>query len=492
MKIPTLLITLFFPLAAMAKLPDVILMMSDDRGWEETGYNGHPYVKTPILDEMAANGLKFDRFYAYPTCGPTRASFLTGRDPNRMGAFSPGWSIRPQEITIGHVMAEAGYHCAHLGKWHVGTVKAGSPLNPGAMGFHEWLSHDNFFEMDPPLSRNGGPPEIIQGESSEVLIAEAIEVIARARAADKPVFLVICFGSPHEPYSGLPEDLALYDHLPAKYDKMIGITCNDTGLPVRRPQGEVLRERYAEITAMDRAIGTLRDHLTEAGTRDNTLLFYCSDNGTSWESALGEPHRAAKGSIYEGGVLVPGIIEWPARIPQHVTTHVRATTSDLLPTLAAIAGQPLPDRPLDGIDLTPVFDGTLTARPTPIGCWVMDRSHLRGKDLKPYIDPDLQEGTTPLVKLMRGIATRNFTNVHHPGITEQDFRGQQSFIVGDHKLVVRTRGEGEGIELFNLKDDPAETNNLAAEKPELVEELRAGMREWQQSVLHSLMGNDYR
>ncbi len=82
-------------------------------------------------------------------------------------------------------------------------------------------------------------------------------------------------------------------------------------------------------------------------------------------------------------------------------------------------------------------------------------------------------------------------NVHHPGITEQDFRGQQSFIVGDHKLVVRTRGEGEGTELFNLKDDPAETNNLAAEKPELVEELRAGMRQWQESVLHSLMGMDY-
>jgi len=490
--LPTLILTLFFPLAAMAKLPDIILMMSDDHGWEETGYNGHPHVKTPVLDEMAASGLKFDRFYAYPTCGPTRASFLTGRDPNRMGVFSPGWSIRPEEITIGHVMAEAGYHCAHLGKWHVGTVKAESPLNPGAMGFHEWLSHDNFFEMDPPLSRNGGPPEIIKGESSEVLIAEAIEVIARARAADKPVFLVICFGSPHEPYSGLPEDLALYDHLPAKYDKMVGLTCNDTGLPVRRPQGEVLRERYAEITAMDRAIGTLREHLTEAGTRDNTLLFYCSDNGTSWESALGEPHRAAKGSIYEGGVLVPGIIEWPARIPQPVTTHVRATTSDLLPTLAAIVGQPLPDRPLDGIDLTPVFDGTLTVRPTPIGCWVMDRSHLRGKDLKPYIDPDLQEGTTPLVKLMGGKATRNFTNVHHPGITEQDFRGQQSFIVGDHKLVVRTRGDGDGIELFNLKDDPAETNNLAAEKPELVEELRAGMRQWQESVLHSLMGNDYR
>ena len=469
MKTPTLLITLLLPVTAIAKLPDIILMMSDDQGWEETGYNDHPYVKTPVLDEMAANGLKFDRFYAYPTCSPTRASFLTGRDPNRMGVFGAGWSMRPEEITIAHLLAEAGYHCAHIGKWHVGAVKAESPLNPGAMGFHEWLSHDNFFEMDPPLSRNGGPPEIIKGESSEVLIAEAIEVIARARAADKPAFLVIWFGSPHEPYSGLPEDLALYDHIPAKYDRMVRLTCNDTGRQVRRPQGEVLRERYAEITAMDRAIGTLRDHLDEAGTRDNTLLFFCGDNGTSTESVVHSPHRAAKGSIYEGGTLVPGIIEWPARIHRPVTSHVRATTSDLLPTMAAITGQPLPDRPLDGIDLTPAFDGTLTVRPTPIGCWVMNRSHLRGKELEPYIDPELQKGTTPLVKLMRGQATRNFNNVHHPGITEQDYRGQQSFIVGDHKLVVRTRDEGDGIELFNLKDDPGETTNLATEKPELVE-----------------------
>lgn len=492
MRIPTLLITLLFPFAAAATPPDIILMMSDDQGWEETGYNGHPHVKTPVLDEMAANGLKFDRFYAYPTCSPTRASFLTGRDPNRMGVFSPGWSLRPEEITIAHLLAEAGYHCAHIGKWHVGAVKAESPVNPGAMGFHEWLSHDNFFEMDPPLSRNGGPPVIIKGESSEVLIAEAIDVIARARAANKPAFLVIWFGSPHEPYSGLPGDLALYDHIPAKYDRMVRLTCNDTGLPVSRPQGEVLRERYAEITAMDRAIGTLRDHLEEAGTRDNTLLFFCGDNGTSGESALGGPHRAAKGSIYEGGTLVPGIIEWPARIPRPATSRVRATTSDLLPTIAAIAGQPVPDRPLDGIDLTPAFDGTLPVRPTPIGCWVMNRSHLRGQELEPYIDPELQQGTTPLVKLLRGKATRDFSNVHHPGITEQDYRGQQSFIVGDHKLVVRTRADGEGIELFNLGEDPGEETNLAAEKPERVEELRAGMRAWQESVLNSLMGNDYR
>ena len=146
---------------------------------------------------------------------------------------------------------------------------------------------------------------------------------------------------------------------------MVSLTSNETGGRTRRPQGEVLRERYAEITAMDRAIGMLRKHLAEPGLRENTLLFYCGDNGTSPESALGSPHRGVKGQVYEGGTLVPGLIEWPARIPKPRTTGVRAATSDLLPTLCALTGQPLPDRPLDGIDLTPVLDGKLDARPQP-------------------------------------------------------------------------------------------------------------------------------
>ena len=336
MRLLSLVTALCISFPAFAALPNIILMMGDDHGWEETGYNGHLHVKTPVLDEMAATGLKFENFYAaHPSCSPTRASFLTGRHPVRMGTFAPGWSFRPEEVTLAHLLAKSGYHCMHLGKWHVGAVKAGSPVNPGAMGFHEWLSHDNFFEMNPSLSRNGGPPEVIKGESSEVLIREAIECIERTRKSGKPVFQIIWFGSPHEPYSGLPQDLALYDDLPAKYKKKVKLTSNETGGPVTRPQGEVLRERYAEITALDRAIGMLRTYLAKTGLRENTLLFYCGDNGTSAESALGFPHRGAKGQMYEGGTLVPGLIEWPARIPKPRTTSVRASTSDLLPTLAA-------------------------------------------------------------------------------------------------------------------------------------------------------------
>ncbi|QTN32036.1 sulfatase-like hydrolase/transferase [Akkermansiaceae bacterium] len=493
MKILTLFASaLWLPVCAAPAPPNIILMMSDDHGWEETGYNGHPHVKTPVLDEMAATGLKFDRFYAaHPSCSPTRASFLTGRHPNRMGTFAPGWSLRPEEITIAHLLSKAGYHCMHLGKWHVGAVKEGSPLNPGAMGFDEWLSHDNFFELDPPLSRNGGPPQVFKGESSEVLVNEAIAGIERARDAGKPLLQVIWFGSPHEPYSGLPQDLALYDDLPAKYTKMVSLTSNETGTRTRRPQGEVLRERYAEITAMDRAIGMLRKHLKETGLRENTLLLYCGDNGTSAESALGFPHRGAKGQIYEGGTLVPGLIEWPVRIPKPRSTSFRATTSDLLPTLAAITGQALPDRPLDGTDLMPVINGTLDARATPMAFWDFDTRRFMATNPQPYIDPALQAGTTPLVKLSGGKATRDFLNFRYPAVNEADILGPRSIIEGDHKLVVReTKGE-TGIELFDLKADPGEKLNLTKQQPELTRKLQADLRQWQESVLKSLDGADY-
>ncbi|MHB1078212.1 MAG: sulfatase family protein [Prosthecobacter sp.] len=477
-----------------AEPPNIILMMGDDHGWEETGYNGHPYVKTPVLDDMAATCFRFENFYAaHPSCSPTRASFMTGRHPNRMGTFNPGFSIRPEEITIAQILAKAGYHCGHFGKWHLGPVKASSPTSPGAMGFHEWVSHDNFFELNPSLSRNGGPPEVIKGESSAIVIDEAIKFIDRASKDKKPFFTVVWFGSPHEPYSGLPEDLALYDDLPAKYkDKKVKLTSNETGGPTTRPQGEVLRERYAEITAMDRSIGTLRKHLAASGLRENTLLFYCGDNGTSADGSLVLPHRGVKGQVYEGGVLVPGLIEWPARIPQPRSAKVRATTSDLLPTLCALTGQPLPDRPIDGTNILPVLDGKMTERPKPLWFWQFDTAHL-GK-AEPYIAPQLQEGTCPLVKKSGGKATRDFSNFRHTTITDADYLGPRAIIDGQYKLVVHEQKKSGEVkqELFDLATDPAEKTSVFDQQTDIAKKLQAELHDWQQSVLHSLTGADYR
>ena len=114
--------------AAASARPNIVLMMADDQGWGETGYNGHPHVQTPVLDEMSRTALRLDRFYAAsPVCSPTRASVMTGRHANRSGAFAPNWSTRPEEITLAQILKQAGYRTGHFGKWHLGAVKQDSP-----------------------------------------------------------------------------------------------------------------------------------------------------------------------------------------------------------------------------------------------------------------------------------------------------------------------------------------------------------------------------
>ena len=474
-----------------ADRPNFILLMGDDHGWSETGYNGHAHVKTPVLDEMASQGLRLDRFYAgHPTCSPTRASVLTGRHPNRCGTFHPGWSIRPEEITVAHLLSSAGYHCGHFGKWHLGPVKADSPTNPRKMGFHEYVSHDNFYEMDPIFSRNGGPPEKFPGEGSLVTIDETLAFIQRATKANKPFLAVVWFGSPHEPYSGLPEDLALYDNLPAAYaERTVRLTSMETGRPTTRPLRDVLRERYAEITAMDRAIGKLRKQLDARGQRDNTVLWYCGDNGNPRSSGRVEtPLRGEKATMYEGGIRVPGIIEWPAKIQAPRVSPINSVTSDMLPTLCSLAGVELPKRPLDGIDMSGMLDGSMKQRPRPIGFWRYNSSRVTGHKPapKPYIASALQEGTTPLVKFMGAKRTRSFRNFHQPPIGEEDYEGPRVWLDNRYKLVVTGSAQ-----LFDLQSDNAEERDLAKELPQVAARMQQELREWQTSVLESLSEADY-
>jgi len=485
--------SLVSPPVHAAGAPNIVLMMSDDHGWDEVGYNGHPHIKTPVLDQMARTGLRLDRFYSGgSTCSPTRGTVITGRNHNRYGTFTPGWSIRPEEISIAQLLKRAGYSTGHFGKWHIGPIKADSPTNPGAMGFDTWVSHDNFFELNPHLSRNGAPPVQFQGESSEILVAEAIRFIDQAKQAGRPFFVVIWFGSPHEPYSALPKDLALYDNLPANLgNRQVTLTSNETGDPVQRLQRDVLRERFAEITAMDRAIGQLRDHLGNTGLKPDTLLWFCGDNGTPQEAVVDMPFRGQKADVYEGGILVPGVIEWPARIPRPLVSAVNTVTNDILPTLCELAGIPLPRRPLDGISLTGVLDGRMTERPSPIMFW--NGNALQTMGGTPYIDPELQKGTSPLVKLMDGIATRNFRNVRYPAVREQDFVGARAILDNRFKLVIDGEGGTAGArELFDVRADPAEKNNIIADHAAEAEKLARQLREWQQSVLTSLTGADYK
>jgi arylsulfatase A-like enzyme len=475
--------------------PNIILLMGDDHGWDEVGYNGHPFVKTPVLDEMAASGLRFDRFYsAHPNCSPTRGSLLTGRHPNRYGTFSPNWSLRPEEISIAHLLKNAGYVSAHFGKWHVGPVKKESPTSPGAMGFDEWLSHDNFFEMDPVLSRNGEAPEMIKGEGSEVIINETIKFIASSKEQNKPFLTVVWFGSPHEPYSGLPEDLALYENLPDSLNNTtVRLTSNETGENVVRPLREVLIERYAEITAMDRSIGKLRRFLEENGLKENTLIMYCGDNGTCPSAArTGLTLREQKGSLYEGGIRVPGLLEWPLVINKPASTSAISVTSDILPTLAEITNMRVTERPFDGISLVPFFKNSAKQREQPLYFWKFESGKVFGGTVKNYINPEQQMGTTPLAKKSSGKFTRSFRNYVYDQVSENDFDGERAMFKDSYKLVIEGRApNSEGYELYDIQIDPGESNNVADENPELVKEMLVKLHSWQESVLNSLTGADY-
>lgn len=457
----TILVTCLSASAADRR-PNIILVMADDQGWEETGYYGHSLLVTPILDEMSKSGLRMDRFYsAAPNCGPTRGSIMTGRHPNRFGLFGPNWAMRPEEIPLAKLIKQKGYSTGHFGKWHLGPVKAGVPNNPGAAGFDEWLSHDNFFEMDPVLVRNGAAPEKIMGESSEIVVDAALDFIGRAVDKEKPFFSVVWFGSPHGPYSGLPRDQALYKG--------------------RAP--DELVDRYSEITAMDRAIGKLRLSLKEKGISKNTLIWFCSDNGVPGLSVFRPTLKGNKGTLYEGGVRVPSIIEWPAKMPFAKVTTVRAVTTDIFPTICELLKIKLPkELPMDGISLVDLIDGKMKERPTPIAFWKYDSS--KEKKGESWLPADLQKGTTPTTK-NPGI---EFLNYKHPVAKTENFGGEASLLNNEYKLILTKKGE---TELYDLRQDWSEGTNLAADKPELVESMTLQLREWQASVEQSLAGADY-
>jgi arylsulfatase A-like enzyme len=185
------------------------------------------------------------------------------------------------------------------------------------------------------------------------------------------------------------------------------------------------------------------------------------------------------------------VIEWPSRIPRPRVSEVNTVTSDILPTLCELAGQPLPKRPLDGISLVALLDGKMTERPKPICFWNGRAQPSAAETAKPYIDLELQKGTTPLVKLAPEGATRNFQNYHHPDIQEQDFAGARAIVENRYKLVLN--GDAQNTrELFDLRADPAEKKNLAATHPEIAANLEQQLHAWQQSVLRSLTGADYR
>ncbi len=446
--------------------PNIILCMADDQGWGDVGYTGHPVLKTPNLDAMAAAGLRFDRFYAAaPVCSPTRGSVMTGRHPNRFGCFKWGYTLRPQEVTLAESLRAAGYVTGHFGKWHLGSVRKGSPVNPGASGFDRWLSAPNFFDNDPILSREGVAVQI-RGESSIVTADAAIEFVREQARSSRPFVAVVWFGSPHGPHVASREDYAPYAE-----------------------HGEKKANFYGEIAGIDRAVGMLRRELRALGIHHNTILWYCSDNG-GLRGLSRTGGRRYKGSVYEGGLRVPAILEWPARISRPRRTDIPASTVDIYPTLLEIVGVQPEVLPLDGVSLVPLIDGTMKTRSKPMGFWDYPAKGI-GTPSKQWMTELLKAqlagdavGDRTRLRLDAGKITGSYP--------EDTFPGHAAWLDWPWKLHrIHRSGGTVRIELYNLANDPNEQRDVSGRYPDRVKPMQMALERWLGSVVRSLNGKDY-
>lgn len=451
--------------------PNIVLVMADDQGWGDAAYQGHPHLITPELDRMAAEGLVFDRFYAAASvCSPTRGSVMTGRHPNRFGCFSWGYSLWPEEQSLAELMRSAGYRTGHFGKWHLGSVQAGSPVNPGAHGFDRWVSAPNFFDNDPILSDQGRAIQT-QGESSMVTAEKALDFIDHCARNQERFFSVVWFGSPHLPHKAADVDRAHYASLPVEQQNF-----------------------YGEITGMDCAIGHLRRGLESRQLAKNTLVWYCSDNGALPRVGSSGQFRGHKAQVYEGGLLVPCILLWPDVISQNRRVSGRGSTCDIFPTLAEIAGvESLVRHPLDGISLAHVIRGEkFENRPGPMGFWnfpspgISTPSRVWMRDLLTAQNA----GYEPLQPDRLRPDARYIQNLH-----DEDFQsGHSAWIHGSWKLHRIQPPQSDSItwEIYDLENDPKEIHNLIDSVPDpLLTRLKTELKNWQASVIHSVNKNDY-
>ncbi|MEZ5354285.1 MAG: sulfatase-like hydrolase/transferase [Bryobacteraceae bacterium] len=443
--------------------PNIVLCMADDLGWGDTGYNGHPHLRTPHLDDMASRGLRFDRFYAgAPVCSPTRGSVLTGRHPYRYGIYTANAGhMRPEEATLAEILKDKGYTTGHFGKWHLGTLtndmadgrRGGREKQhyapPWEHGFDQCFSTEVQMPTWNPMQNQAFPSKYwtgpgqyatanLDGDDSRVIMDRALPFIAKAAAAGQPFFSVIWFHAPHLPVKAGPGHRALY-----------------------REFSDDEQHYYGAITALDEQIGRLRGELRRIGAAANTMLWFCSDNGPEGRVAGQGVHRGSAGalrgrkrSLFEGGVRVPGLLEWPDRVKATRRTGVPCSTLDYLPTILSTLGVPLPaPRPIDGVDLRPILDGTAHERPRPIGF------------------------RTP-----RGDAAAKASRLGSP----------DHALIGNRYKLLSYLDDGAGEDLlFDIAVDPGERFDLAASQPAIARSMKAQLREWAESCKRSDDGRDY-
>lgn len=322
--------------------PNFIIIFTDDQGYSDLGCFGSPNIKTPNIDKMASEGMKFTSFYAQTVCGPSRAALMTGSYPLRNARNDNGNAPHPKlslsEITIAEVLKLVGYRTGMIGKWDLAGHHH-AKFNPDLLPFHQGFDYSFFTptsnDAKVHLLRNKEVVELNADMSTltERYTDEALSFIERN--TEKPFFLYLAHTMPHT--------------LLAVSDKFKGKS--EGGF-----YGDVIEE-------IDDNVGRILKKLKETGLDENTYVIFASDNGPWWirgeHAGHSVPLRGAKTSAWEGGLRVPFIIRAPGKVPAGITSDLVTATIDLLPTIAKIAGAEKPtDRVLDGLDISEIFYGT--------------------------------------------------------------------------------------------------------------------------------------
>lgn len=354
--------------AAERKAPNLIVIMTDDQGFGDTGFNGCKDIPTPNMDRLAASGAVCTNAYtAFSVCAPSRAGFLTGRYPQRFGferntawqPTVPTTGINPAEKTLADALRPYGYHSGIIGKWHLGANDNFHPLNRGFDEFYghlggghrylpEELTIKNTLDChnEPDSYRSwilrGFEPVRTERYLTEEFTREALDFVRRQK--ENPFFLFLSYNAPHAPLQAPAEEVAKFAHI----------------------KNEKRRTYAAMLTVVDRGIGQVLDLLDELKLADDTIVFFLSDNGGPM-SANGSSNgvlRGSKGDVFDGGFHVPFAVRWPGKIPARSTYTQPVSSLDIFATLAAANHIPAStERPLDGVDLIPYLRGEKTDAP---------------------------------------------------------------------------------------------------------------------------------
>jgi arylsulfatase A-like enzyme len=402
--------------------PNVLIILADDLGYGDLSGFGHPKIKTPNLDRLAAEGMKLTNCYAgMPVCSPSRAALMTGRVPQREGISdwipeNSSVHLKHEAVTLARLLKGAGYATALAGKWHLSGTLDGSQPTPGDHGFDHWFATQNnalpSHENPRNFVRNGKPVGPLTGYSSTLIVNEAMDWL-RARKSRQPYFLYVAFHAPHEPVATSDEFVRQYGGVARNADEA---------------------QYFGNVGQLDHEVGRLLDALEKSGQAKNTFIFFSSDNGPeTWMrypaanrsyGSAGE-NRAMKLHLYEGGIRVPGIIRYPGVVKPGIVSEEPVRNTDLLPTLCDLAGVKAPlGRPIDGVSLRPLLEGKSLNRAAPL-YWQYDHAVTSARNNLPVPKVALRAGDWKLLAFA-GFARYELYNLKHDPGEQRDLAGAES------------------------------------------------------------------